>query len=410
MNATRLRSLLAGLVLLVAAPQVMAASTVQKVELSAPSADSARLVLNLSAVPKRNVFTLSNPERIVIDLAGTRLKSGLKLPKAAGAVRSVRSGKQPGNTLRLVVELTHKLAPATSINGSQLIIDIGSIPKAVAAVMPAPAPAQAMPVRAAHAPGDTGRDVIVAVDAGHGGPDPGATGKHGTREKDVVLAISRALAKRINAEPGMRAVLTREDDKFILHRERISLAHKAGADIFVSIHADAIANRDVTGSSVYVLNERGASSEAARLLAQQENAADLKGGISLGEMDDQLASVLVDVSQTANIGKSMEVAERVLSQLDRVGTVRKSKVQQANFLVLKAPDILSMLIETAYISNPGEEKKLRDPAHQAAVAEAIFNGIREQVRVSPPDGTLFARQRDMRRGPTTPILADRIGP
>ncbi len=241
-----------------------------------------------------------------------------------------------------------------------------------------------MPVRAAHAQGDTGRDVIVAVDAGHGGPDPGATGKNGTREKDVVLAISRALVKRINEEPGMRAVLTRSEDKFILHRERISLARKAGADIFVSIHADAIGNRDVTGSSVYVLNERGASSEAARLLAQQENAADLKGGISLGEMDDQLASVLMDVSQTANIGYSMEVAERVLSQLDRVGTVRKSKVQQANFLVLKSPDIPSMLIETAYISNPGEERKLRDPAHQTAVAQAIFHGVREYFRERPP--------------------------
>jgi N-acetylmuramoyl-L-alanine amidase len=407
MIAVRLRSVLAVLALLAAAPMIMAASTVQKVELSAPAADSARMVLNLSAVPKRKVFTLSNPERIVIDLAGTRLASGLKLPQAAGPVRSVRSGKQPGNTLRLVVELNRKLDPATSVNGSQLIIDFGTVPKLAATDAAAPAPAVAAPVRAAHAPGDTGRDVIVAVDAGHGGDDPGAIGAKGTREKDVVLAIARELAKRIDAEPGMRAVLTRNSDRKIELPERRALARRAGADIFVSIHADAFKNRDVAGSSVYVLNEKGASSEAARLLAQEEN---LKGGISLGAMDDQLASVLMDVSQTASIGNSMEVAERVLSQLDRVGTVRKSKVQQANFVVLKLPDIPSLLIETAYITNPGEERNLRDPAHQTAVAAAIFQGLREHFRVSPPDGTLFARQREIRRGPTTPILADRLGP
>jgi N-acetylmuramoyl-L-alanine amidase len=405
MIAARPRSIWAVLALLFAAPQAMAATTVQKMELNAPAADSARLVLNLSAAPTRKIFTLSNPERVVIDLPGTRLASGLKLPKAAGPVRSVRSGKQPGNTLRLVIELNRKLDPASSISGSQLTIDLGAVPKVVAVAVPAPV--VAMPVRAAHAPGDTGRDVIVAVDAGHGGPDPGATGKQGTREKDVVLAISRALVKRINEEPGMRAVLTRNSDRKIELPERRALARRAGADIFVSIHADSFKNRDVAGSSVYVLNERGASSEAARLLAQEEN---LKGGISLNDKDDALASVLMDVSQTASIGNSMEVAERVLGQLDRVGTVRKSKVQQANFVVLKLPDIPSLLIETAYISNPGEERNLRDPAHQAAIAEAVFKGLREYFRVSPPDGSLFARQRDTRRDASSPILADRIGP
>jgi N-acetylmuramoyl-L-alanine amidase len=281
------------------------------------------------------------------------------------------------------------------------------VPKA--SVVVSPASTTAMAVRAAHAPIDTGREIVVAVDAGHGGPDPGASGKNGTREKDVVLAISRALAKRINEEPGMRAVLTRNEDRFILHRERIKLANDARADIFVSIHADAIANREVTGSSVYVLNERGATSEAARLLALEENAADLKGGISLRDKDDSLASVLMDVVQTKGISNSIEVAQGVLAQLDRVGTVRKSRVQQANFLVLKSPDIPSMLVETAYISNPGEEKKLRDPAHQTAIADAIFKGVREYFRSSPPDGTLFAQQRDARRGAGT-IVAGGASP
>jgi N-acetylmuramoyl-L-alanine amidase len=223
------------------------------------------------------------------------------------------------------------------------------------------------------------------------------------------LAIARALAKRIDAEPGMRAFLTREDDRFIPLRDRINLARRARADVFISIHADAIRNREVSGSSVYVLSEQGASSEAARWLAEQENAADLKGGVSLNDKDDQLASVLMDLSQTASLGASMEAAGRVLGQLDRVGTVRRTQVQQARFVVLKSPDIPSMLVETAFISNPAEEKKLRSPAHQAAIAAAIFNGVREHFRESPPDGTLFARQRGERRG-GAPIIAGSTAP
>jgi N-acetylmuramoyl-L-alanine amidase len=304
-------------------------------------------------------------------------------------------------TLRLVLELSRPLTSSSRMAGSQLIIDLGSAAPEV--------PATPVAVRAAHAPADEGRDVVVAIDAGHGGQDPGATGRAGTREKDVVLAIARALAKRIDAEPGMRAHLTRTDDRFIPLRDRIKVARNARADLFVSIHADAIRNRDVSGSSVYVLSDRGASSEAARWLAEQENAADLKGGVSLGDKNDQLASVLMDVSQTASIGSSMVAAERVLSQLDRVGTIRKTQVQQAAFVVLKSPDIPSMLVETAYISNPAEEQKLRTQGHQQAIAEAIFSGIREHFRSSPPDGSLFARQRESRRG-AAPIIAGSTSP
>jgi N-acetylmuramoyl-L-alanine amidase len=258
-------------------------------------------------------------------------------------------------------------------------------------------------VRAAHAPTDTDRDVIIAIDAGHGGEDPGAIGRSGTREKDVVLAVARQLAERINDEPGMRAVLTRNSDDFLVHRERIRRARVAKADMFVSVHADSIRDRSVSGSSVYVLSDRGATSEAARWLAERENAADLIGGVSLADKDSSLASVLMDLSQTASISASMSAAERVLESLHRVGEVRKPKVQQAGFLVLKSPDIPSMLVETAYISNPAEESRLKNRKHQGKLADAIFSGIRGYFETNPPNGTRFAQ---MRRGTVAGVLAD----
>ena len=385
---------------LIAFPTLSSAATqLQKAELKSSSADSVQLVLGLSDIATPKVFALDSPNRVVIDLPATRLASGARMPAATGPVKSIRSGMQDKRTLRLVLELDRSLAPQVAGQGRQIVISLGAAPVAVA--LP---PAAPVAVRAAHAPADEGRDVIVAIDAGHGGQDPGASGAAGTHEKDVVLAIARALARRIDAEPGMKAYLTRDDDRFIPLRERMNLARKARADIFVSVHADSIRNRDVSGSSVYVLADRGASSEAARWLAEQENAADLKGGVSLGDKSDQLAAVLMDVSQGASIGSSVVAAERVLSQLDRVGTIRKTEVQRAAFAVLKSPDIPSMLVETAYISNPAEERKLRTAAHQQAVAEAIFNGVRDHFRTSPPDGSLFARQRESRRG-ATPIIA-----
>lgn len=387
---------------LIALPMLAtAAAQLQKAELSSTAADSAQLSLGLSASAAPKVFTLDSPDRVVIDLPATRIGPSLRMPAAAGPVRSIRSGMQDRRTLRIVLELDRALAPQVRARGNEVVVSLGGVKPA--------APAVPVPVRAAHAPADEGRDVIVAIDAGHGGQDPGASGRNGTREKDVVLAIARALARRIDAEPGMKAYLTRDDDRFIPLRERINLARKARADIFVSVHADSIRNRDVSGSSVYVLADRGASSEAARWLAEQENAADLKGGVSLGDKGDELAAVLMDVSQNASIGSSMVAAERVLSQLDRVGTIRKTQVQRAAFVVLKSPDIPSMLVETAYISNPEEERKLRTAAHQQAIAEAIFNGVRDHFRTSPPDGSLFARQRDSRRG-AAPIIAGSAAP
>jgi N-acetylmuramoyl-L-alanine amidase len=243
-----------------------------------------------------------------------------------------------------------------------------------------------------------GRDLVIAIDAGHGGQDPGALGRGGTREKDVTLAIARRLAAAIDAEEGMRAVLIRDGDYFITLGGRTRKARQLGADMFVSVHADSVSNREVSGSSVYVLSLRGASDEAARWLAESENAADLKGGVSLDGKDDVLASVLLDVTQKESVSDSVEAADSVLTSLRRVGNVHRPRVQHAGFVVLKSPDIPSMLVETAFISNATDERRLRDTSHQQRVAEAIRSGIRNYWYDNPVPGTrlaaLVAAQRD----------------
>jgi N-acetylmuramoyl-L-alanine amidase len=368
-----------------------------------------QVTLDLTSVTSQKLFTLDHPQRAVIDLGHTRMGGSVRLPLGTGVVSGFRIGTQPGGTLRVVMQLK-SLAPTRTVwmqipgsAGRQLVITLGDATGASVAMATAPVSTQATVtappvidttpriIRAAHAPTDSGRDVVIAVDAGHGGQDPGAIGHGGTREKDVVLAIARALAERINGEPGMRAVLTRDRDEFLVLRDRIGRARIAKADMFVSIHADSIANRDVSGSSVYVLSEHGASNEAARWLADRENAADLMGGVKLDDKDKQLASVLLDLSQTANISASMTAAQRVIGSLDAVGQVRKAQVQQAGFVVLKSPDIPSMLVETAYISNPEEEVSLRNTRHQSALADAIFAGLRGYFTANPPGGTRFAQ-------------------
>jgi N-acetylmuramoyl-L-alanine amidase len=356
-----------------------------------------RVVLELSAPAKHKAFVLENPGRVVLDVSRSTLKG--KLPAAEGAVTAVRSGKLPNSGVRLVFEMkspgTLQVSRLAATDGSpeRVVLDIAvpGMAKAVS-VTPAP-PAAPVAIRPAHAPLDSGRDIVVAVDAGHGGVDPGASGKRGTREKDVVLEIAKALAARINQEPGMKAVLIRDGDYFIAHRERMLRARRAKADLFVSIHADSIANPDVSGSSVYVLSERGATSEAARWLAERENASDLMGGVKLDDKDAALANVLMDLSQTASIASSMVAAENVLKALDRVGEVRKPRVQQAGFLVLKSPDIPSMLVETAFISNREDERKLSQPAHRAKLANAIYAGIAQYFEGNAPDGTRLAAGR-----------------
>jgi N-acetylmuramoyl-L-alanine amidase len=363
--------------------------------------DATRVVVELTGAARYEVFTLDNPRRVVLDLPGSAMPNNLRLPQPEGVVSSLRSGKQPGRTTRLVFEVKEPVTPRVIAAepsgqiGHRLIVDLGGAGAAASAREPEAAPLApaSAPIRAQHAPTDSDRDIVVAVDAGHGGVDPGALGPSGTREKEVVLQIARALVERINAEPGMKAVLTRDGDYFISLRERIARARRAKADMFVSVHADSIGNPQVSGSSVYVLSERGASSEAARWLAERENAADLKGGVKLDDKDRTLANVLLDLSQTASITQSMVAAERVLKSLDRIGEVRKPQVQQAGFVVLKSPDIPSMLVETAYISNRGDESKLRTPEYRARIAEAIFKGVRDYFDANAPDGTRLAAAR-----------------
>jgi N-acetylmuramoyl-L-alanine amidase len=360
-----------------------------------------RIVLDLSGPARFNAFQLDDPGRVVVDVSHSKLKPALAMPAAEGAVTAVRSGKRPNNGLRLVFDVRGSVELATEVlapdkdGGHRLVIDLKDPKGAQTASTPAPAAAPAAPVaiRPAHAPADTGRDIVIAVDAGHGGVDPGASGRRGTREKDVVLEIAKALAARINREPGMKAVLTRDGDYFISLRERNLRARRAKADLFVSIHADSIADPAVSGSSVYVLSERGASSEAARWLAERENQADLKGGIKLDDKDPVLQGVLLDLSQTASISASLVAADNVLKALDRIGEVRKPRVQQAGFVVLKSPDIPSMLVETAFISNREDERKLSQPAHRAKLANAIFSGIEQYFAGNAPDGTRLAAAR-----------------
>ena len=347
--------------------------------------DSTRVVLDLSGPAQHNLQLLKNPDRVVLDVAGARLAhSGHIAPAGAGAVKQVRMGPRPSGELRIVLDLVRPiqaksfLAEPNNRYGYRLVIDLGL------------SQSTETPVKAQHAPRDA-RDLIIAVDAGHGGDDPGAIGMNGTREKDVVLAIARELALKINAEQGMKAVLTRDGDYFVPLRDRMRRARAQQADLFVSIHADSILDRRVDGSSVYILSQRGATDEASRWLAERENASDLIGGVSLDDKDDVLASVLLDLSQSASLNASQVAAERVLRQLNRVGEVRKPQVQQARFMVLKSPDIPSMLVETAYISNPQEELRLRGQAHQAKLAAAIHQGVHDYFYANPPAGTRIAQ-------------------
>jgi len=387
-------------------------------EAPAVETESLRVVIEVEADTVAKFFVLERPLRAVIDLPGTRQTSSLKLPATQGTVRAVRVGPQADGSLRLVLDLetgtlvrwnggtlaarrftldvsskaASMAAPAVSAPGAAPEVTPTSAPSA----MPEPATASVKAIKTDHAP-IAGRDVVVAIDAGHGGQDPGAIGRAGTREKDVVLDIARDLAKRINREPGMRAILTREGDYFLTLRQRIRRARDAGAELFVSVHADSVRNRSISGSSVYVLSLKGATDEQARLLADRENAADLAGGVSLDDKDPVIASVLVDLAQSAQISQSMLAAERVLRSLAQVNDVRKTKVQQAGFVVLKSPDIPSMLVETAFISSPADERLLGKAERRQALAEAIFDGVRQFFVDHPPDGSRFAQARESGR-------------
>ncbi len=382
-----------------------------------PAPDNTRVVFDMSGPVKYQIFTIPNPDRVVIDVDQAQVIAPLNKPDGdLRLLKGVRWGERAGGGLRMVLDVAHSVQVRTAMlgpnrqYGHRLLVDLVDQAPADAAPLAgtplkaepptlasnAPSLSPSSPAPAAFRADDGSRDVVVAVDAGHGGDDPGATGGNGTQEKDITLSIARRLAAVINQQKGMRAVLIRKGDYFIPLRERMEKAREQKADLFVSIHADSYRDPRIRGSSVYVLSQRGASSEAARWLADQENASDLVGGVTLDDKDAQLKSVLLDLSQTAAIEASVNVAGKVLTELDDVGNVHHREVQRAGFVVLKSPDIPSILVETAYITNPQEEKKLRNPAHQQALAQAIAQGVHDYFEDNPPPGTLMAQLRQSR--------------
>ncbi|MGQ0697909.1 MAG: N-acetylmuramoyl-L-alanine amidase [Panacagrimonas sp.] len=336
------------------------------------SPEGTRVVLELGNATKHKVFTLDNPARIVIDLPDTR---GAKLANRVtgkGVVTHVRASDHADGSLRVVLDMATFVEPRTFLldpadqYGPRLVLDLAGVVAESATPAAPPVLAEAWEPR----------PIVVAIDAGHGGEDPGAIGRSGLQEKDVALKLSRKLAKLINAEPGFRAVMTRDGDYYLGLRERVARARKLQADLFVSVHANAVKNRKMRGSAVYVVSPRGATSEHARWLAQKENAADLVGGIALEDKDNELAAVLIDLSQSSTMEASFDVGGRMLQALALINPLQRPQVQEAAFVVLKAPDIPSVLVETAFISNPEEERLLRDPEGQDRLAYSMFEGIK----------------------------------
>ncbi|MTW21019.1 N-acetylmuramoyl-L-alanine amidase [Allochromatium palmeri] len=386
--------------LLISLPAVTSAVEVE-CHWSPANSGKTQLLLDVTAPAPHRIFTLDQPDRVVIDIAGARLVGGLPAARTDDPVLiGVRAGVRANNELRLVLDLKTPVrvksfaAKAGGGPTNRLIVEL--IPRSSASgeaggLLPVSSSAASS---APMAWSSQKRTAIVAIDAGHGGEDPGAIGSSGTREKDVTLSIARKLARLIERESGMRAVMIRDGDYYVGLRERTLIAHEHKADLFVSIHADAYDNPEAQGSSVYTISHGAASSEAASWLADRENKADLLGGVDLAASDELLASVLLDMTQNATMEHSTEAADSILRYLKRVGTIHKSDVQRAGFVVLKSPDIPSLLVETAFISNADEERRLRSNAHQQRLAEAIMTGIKGYFTKYPPQGLLSASAGD----------------
>ncbi|WP_272889669.1 N-acetylmuramoyl-L-alanine amidase [Stutzerimonas stutzeri] len=408
----RMRALVSGLVLMLAAVQALAASDVQSVRLwRAP--DNTRLVFDLSGPVQHNVFTLTAPDRIVIDVDGGNLpKPFEQLALKNTPISGLRAAKFDADTLRVVIDLSAQVTPKSFTltpnqqYGHRLVVDLydegadpsttADIPATTTPSTPAAPVSPTLPALKLPPLPSSKRDIIIAIDAGHGGEDPGAIGPGKAYEKNVVLQISKELQRQINAEKGFRAELVRTGDYFIPLRKRTEIARKKGADLFVSIHADAAPRSSAYGASVFALSDRGATSETARWLADSENRSDLIGGagsVNLGE-DQMLAGVLLDLSMTASLASSLNVGQKVLSNMGRITRLHKSRVEQAGFMVLKSPDIPSILVETGFISNPSEARKLQTASHQQSLARSIHSGVRQFFHENPPPGTYVAWLRD----------------
>jgi len=407
------------------------------------SENDTRLVFDLNNSINYKIFPLSNPDRIVIDLLSTSKPQNLRLPSLDKSfIKAIRYAVWDKRTLRVVLDVKSPLTfESQTLGPSQnhpyrLVVDLHSA-TAIEPEKAAPLPEQAAREEVRSQPSNPitppltipkqeevvtaptavvpvktiktleRRDIVIAIDAGHGGQDSGALGRRGTQEKDVVSAIAKRLARLVDKQAGMKAYLTRDRDVFIPLRHRIKRARDNHADMFISIHADAFKNKNAKGASVFVLSDRGASSEAAQLLADKENAADLAGGISLEDKDDLLASVLLDLSQTASLEGSLEVANTILAGLKRVGNVHKKHVESASFVVLKSPDIPSVLVETAFISNPSEESKLKSSSHQNKLARAIMSGIRNYFQRNPLPGSALSQQHIVSRGDNLSTISQR---
>lgn len=354
-----------------------------------PAQDYTRLTFESKQPIQQSLLVIEHPDRLVLDLDDVELDDALKaLPSKVGQgdpyIKAIRIGRFKPGVIRIVLDLKTKVSPQIfslkpiADYGNRLVLDIYPKQDALMSLLSKP---QEKPD--SNPPPEKSRSITIAVDAGHGGEDPGAHGLHGSLEKNVTLAIARRLQKLIDDEPGMHAILTRDGDYFIPLQGRVIKARKAKADLFVSIHADASPSRDARGSSVFALSERGATSVAARWLAKRENESDLIGGVDLSVKDPYLAKTLLDLSQTASINDSLRLGKDVLHELRTLNPLHSHQVEQAGFAVLKAPDIPSILVETAFISNPDEEKRLDDDAYQEKMAEAIFDGIKIYFSQNP---------------------------
>lgn len=386
--------------LLLSASTVLAGTRVEGVRLW-PAPDHTRLVLDTAGLVEHNVFSLSGPSRLVIDLKDTALSTDFsKVDLSGSPIQRIRSATRNGNDLRVVLDLKSDIKPRSFVlepnqqYGHRLVVDL--IDEQGSRLDRATSPTVTQDSAGK-------RDIIVVIDAGHGGEDPGAIGPRGTREKDVVLRMAKRLADLINQQKGFTAKLTRTGDYYVGLRNRTLLARKYNADLFVSVHADAFRTPQPRGASVFALSQRGATSETARWLAQSENRSDLiggAGGVSLDGRDDMLAGVLLDLSMTASINASLGVGDSVLGRLGRVAKLHKQGVEQAAFVVLKSPDIPSILVEAGFISNPTEEKNLASEWYRNKLANAIFDGIEQYFRRTPPPGTLLAWEKQQNRGGT----------
>ncbi len=382
---------------------------VQKVRMW-PAPDRTRIVFDVDGPLEHTLFVLSNPARVVVDFRDATLRSNVDRPTDTDKLlRRIRHAARNHRDLRVVFDLRKPVRPRSFLlkpnkqYGYRLVVDLYAIGDAREPLK------ESIKRATPRNPGKL-RDLIIAIDAGHGGEDAGTIGRKGTREKDVVLAIAKELNKQLKNERGMRPVMVRRGDYYVGLRRRMKIARERRADLFVSIHADSFKDPRVRGSAVYVLSRNGASSEAARWLAEQENAADLVGGVSLDDKDDLLASVLLDLSQTATLSASTDVGTSVLKQLGTLGKTHKRRVQRAGFMVLKSPDIPSILVETAFLSNPKEEKRLRSRAQQRKLARAMVAGMRTYFQHNAPPGTrLAARSHVIARGDTLGAIAGLYG-